>query len=170
MCLDRGTHRLAPPGVGDIEVLITRIKATAKRYGILQTGAGGPGAAGYWVPSSSKRPSLTSLRTTTSSGWTRVGTVSSTALECGGTDVLDKLDALDGLDRTSANTDRFLRLAKAEADQCAKDPLTPYIDTEQTARDIDLVRSLLGESKTSWLGYSAGTWLGAWYATQFPSR
>ncbi len=35
---------------------------------------------------------------------------------------------------------------------------------------MDLVRSILGESKISYLGLSAGTWLGAAYAFEFPHR
>ena len=35
-------------------------------------------------------------------------------------------------------------------------------------RDLDLLRQILGKKKVSWLGYSAGTWMGAYYATYFP--
>jgi pimeloyl-ACP methyl ester carboxylesterase len=158
------------PGVGDIEVLITRIKATGKRYGILQTNPGGPGLAGYWLPLYLEEAEPEVAEHYDVIGMDPRGTLGSTALQCGGTGVLDRLYALDGLDRSSANTERFIALSRAEAAGCATDPLTPYVDTDQTARDLDLVRALLGESRTNWLGYSAGTRLGAWYATLFPSR
>jgi pimeloyl-ACP methyl ester carboxylesterase len=48
-----------------------------------------------------------------------------------------------------------------------KNPLTPYINTEQTVRDMDLIRHLLGDEKLNYIGYSYGTWLGAWYAGRF---
>ena len=35
---------------------------------------------------------------------------------------------------------------------------------------MDLIRDLLGEEKLNYLGYSYGTWLGAWYASLFPER
>jgi pimeloyl-ACP methyl ester carboxylesterase len=44
------------------------------------------------------------------------------------------------------------------------------MNTRQTVRDMDLLRALLGEPRISYLGTSAGTWLGAWYATEFPQR
>ncbi|UZI32778.1 alpha/beta fold hydrolase [Streptomyces sp. VB1] len=53
---------------------------------------------------------------------------------------------------------------------CQKNPLTKYITTEQTAYDIDFIRVLLGQPRTSYVGYSYGTWLGAWYAATFPSK
>jgi pimeloyl-ACP methyl ester carboxylesterase len=42
--------------------------------------------------------------------------------------------------------------------------------TADAARDLDLVRGLLGEDKVSFLGFSYGTVLGPVYATLYPSR
>ncbi|CCH32640.1 alpha/beta fold hydrolase [Actinosynnema sp. NPDC047251] len=36
--------------------------------------------------------------------------------------------------------------------------------------DLDLLRRLLDREKIDWLGYSVGTWLGAQYATSFPTH
>jgi pimeloyl-ACP methyl ester carboxylesterase len=49
-------------------------------------------------------------------------------------------------------------------------PLTKYITTEQTAYDMDFIRVLLGRRTMSYIGYSYGTWLGAWYAATFPGK
>ncbi|MEX0666349.1 MAG: alpha/beta hydrolase [Acidimicrobiia bacterium] len=46
----------------------------------------------------------------------------------------------------------------------------PYLQTERVARDMDRIRRALGEPKLTYLGYSYGTLLGAWYAEQFPDR
>ena len=35
---------------------------------------------------------------------------------------------------------------------------------------MDLIRSLLGDEKLNYIGYSYGTWLGAWYAGLYPER
>ncbi|HEU0129223.1 MAG TPA: alpha/beta hydrolase, partial [Pseudonocardiaceae bacterium] len=40
----------------------------------------------------------------------------------------------------------------------------------ETVQDLDLLRHLIGAEKINWLGYSGGTWLGAYYATYFPDR
>ncbi|MFI1794740.1 alpha/beta fold hydrolase [Streptomyces olivaceoviridis] len=61
-------------------------------------------------------------------------------------------------------------LQRLFADSCRANELTKYITTEQTAYDMDFIRVLLGEDRTSYVGYSYGTWLGTWYAATFPSR
>ncbi|MEV6587100.1 alpha/beta hydrolase [Streptomyces acidicola] len=45
-----------------------------------------------------------------------------------------------------------------------------HFTTRNTARDMDLLRAVLGERKTSYFGISYGTYLGAVYAKMFPSR
>ncbi|WP_406631740.1 alpha/beta hydrolase [Amycolatopsis sp. WGS_07] len=48
--------------------------------------------------------------------------------------------------------------------------LLPYLTTEQTVRDMDLGRALLGARTIDYQGTSAGTWLGAQYQKFFPER
>lgn len=55
------------------------------------------------------------------------------------------------------------------AEACAKNPLTRYINTDATARDMDLMRHLLGDEKFNYYGISYGTWLGTWYTALFLS-
>lgn len=45
-----------------------------------------------------------------------------------------------------------------------------YVSTEQTVKDLDLLRQLLKREKVSFWGVSAGTWMGAYYATYFPKQ
>ena len=45
-----------------------------------------------------------------------------------------------------------------------------YFNTQQTARDMDLIRELLGLDELDYLGYSYGTELGAVYSALFPER
>ena len=46
----------------------------------------------------------------------------------------------------------------------------PYVSTEDAARDLDVLRADLGDSKLTYLGFSYGTLLGARYASLFPNR
>jgi pimeloyl-ACP methyl ester carboxylesterase len=48
--------------------------------------------------------------------------------------------------------------------------LIDHVDTVSAARDFDVVRAALGESRVSWLGLSYGTLLGATYARMYPAR
>ena len=45
-----------------------------------------------------------------------------------------------------------------------------HVDTVEAARDMDVIRAVLGESKLNYLGFSYGTFLGTTYATLYPSR
>ncbi|WP_330242096.1 alpha/beta hydrolase [Streptomyces sp. NBC_00525] len=58
------------------------------------------------------------------------------------------------------------------ADACAKHSgaILPYIGTSHTARDMELMRYLLGDKRLHYFGVSYGTALGAVYAHLFPSH
>jgi len=48
--------------------------------------------------------------------------------------------------------------------------ILPYASTANVARDMDLVREAVGDSKLTYLGFSYGTFLGATYASLFPGK
>lgn len=48
--------------------------------------------------------------------------------------------------------------------------LAAHIGTEESARDIDIIRAVLGNESLNWLGFSYGTSLGARYLELFPER
>lgn len=49
-------------------------------------------------------------------------------------------------------------------------PLLGHVDTVSAARDMDVLRAVLGDTRLSYLGFSYGTQLGATYAGLFPER
>ena len=52
-----------------------------------------------------------------------------------------------------------------------RDPqLARSIGSDSTVRDLDIIRSVLGDERLNWLGFSYGTGLGALYAQEFPDR
>ena len=103
-------------------------------------------------------------------GFSPRGTGASSRLQCG-TNELERF-----VDFSAAHWDTPENIANAHyngrktAEACLRNPITPFINTDATARDMDLLRGLLGDDKLNYLGYSYGTWLGAWYASLFPER
>lgn len=71
---------------------------------------------------------------------------------------------------TPANWQNALTNSREMTQACKANPLTPFINSDATARDMDLLRELLGDAKLNYFGYSYGTWLGGWYASLFPDK
>ncbi|MEU7479105.1 alpha/beta hydrolase [Lentzea sp. NPDC042327] len=132
----------------------TAYKGTA-RQGIALVNPGGPGGSGLpWGAAMALRaPVLASQYDFI--GFDPRGVGLSTPLKCSYT--------------VPSSTDEDV-LNRAKVAGCLENPLTQFITTEQTAYDMDFIRVLLGEKKTSYIGYSYGTWLGTWYATVFPGK
>ncbi|MEQ3554254.1 alpha/beta fold hydrolase [Pseudonocardia nematodicida] len=68
--------------------------------------------------------------------------------------------------------DAWLPRTRAYAQACAAKggALLEHLRTEDTVRDMDLIRRALGAEEISYYGYSYGTLLGQVYATLFPDR
>jgi pimeloyl-ACP methyl ester carboxylesterase len=71
--------------------------------------------------------------------------------------------------------------AKLFGEACSANPRSGdvsarYINTQQTVWDLDFLRRLMERNKArsypklNYIGYSYGTWLGAWYADTFPAN
>ena len=72
-------------------------------------------------------------------------------------------------DTASERETLMSRAAQISRGCLARDPqLARFVGTENTVRDMDIIRAALGEDDLNWLGFSYGTLLGALYAEQFP--
>jgi pimeloyl-ACP methyl ester carboxylesterase len=96
------------------------------------------------------------------------GTGASDPLRCGTSpsQLASVLPVPSGPARPLPGTSAFTTMARA----CAPQPDVPFIDTVDTARDMDRIRQALGLSTISYYGLSYGTVLGAVYADLFPDR
>jgi len=67
---------------------------------------------------------------------------------------------------------RYLRKTAALARRCGavSGTLLRHISTADTARDLDYLRRLVGDRRLTYLGISAGTFIGQTYANMFPRR
>jgi pimeloyl-ACP methyl ester carboxylesterase len=155
------------PAEAAITVAISRIRATApeRRRGILLFNPGGPGAEGIdWpVLMRGKLPEDVTEQYDLI-GFDPRGVGASSPVSC---------PAFPS-GRTVARPETFdLDLAEAReyAEKCAQShPTIPHVTTRNTARDMDLIRAVLGERKLSYFGLSYGTYLGAVYTQLFPHR
>jgi pimeloyl-ACP methyl ester carboxylesterase len=156
------------PGNGKtITIAVSRLtpkNGTAKST--VFTNPGGPGGEGRTLPLAFlNRPKLSENAEIV--GIDVRGTGASSNVTCG---MYDTLGSTDPRDRSKANLDLLYQGMELHAKFCQtkSGELGRYITTDQTVKDLDLLRQVLGRKKVDWLGYSGGTWMGAYFATYFP--
>ncbi len=159
------------PNGKSITVAISRIASTdsSQRRGILQTNPGGPGGRGLGLPAVIRSGMTAEVAAAYDViGMDTRGVGNSAPVDCGVPQMTWMRSA--GADR--AGFDENVARAKEMADKCwEKYPdILPHINTRNIARDVDVIRAALGESRTSFLGWSYGTFLGATYSQMFPER
>ncbi|WP_338179347.1 alpha/beta hydrolase [Jatrophihabitans sp.] len=100
------------------------------------------------------------------------GVGESTPITCASNKEKDAINAASPDMSTTAGFNDAKELAKVFDDDCVKDKGSelPYFNTENTARDMDLIRQAVGDDQMNYLGFSYGTELGAAYAHLFPSK
>lgn len=167
----------AEPSRGEIELSVIRSRATGgDPVGSLLTNPGGPGASGVGLIRDSLAYAVGEpLREQFDViGFDPRGVGESTAVTCfDDAEMDDYLFGIPGNERGSdAWTEELLERHAEFADACDANSggILPYITTENAARDMDLLRAVLGDSELHYLGYSYGTFLGATYAKLFPER
>jgi len=156
------------PGNGKtITIAVSRLKprnGTAKST--VFTNPGGPGGPGRTMPLIYlDRPKLSENAEII--GIDPRGTGASSNVTCGG---FNAEGITDPRDRSKANLDLLYGSMELHAKFCQtkSGEFGRYVTTDQTVKDLDLLRQILRKPKVSWLGYSGGSWMGAYYATYFP--
>ncbi|MFI1963964.1 alpha/beta hydrolase [Streptomyces pathocidini] len=98
------------------------------------------------------------------------GVGASEGVRCLDDKALDAAYATDSTPDDAAEEKAALDTTRKTADGCEKDAgkILPHVDTESAARDMDLMRQVLGDRKLNYFGISYGTELGAVYAHLFP--
>ncbi|GAA0962225.1 alpha/beta hydrolase [Actinocorallia libanotica] len=157
----------ARPDGETIRIALNRLPASdpAHRLGALVTNPGGPGSSGlefvfgahaYFSPALRARYDIV--------GMDPRGVGASTPVVCRGSTTRQVADTEQARD---ASEDARL-FAKSCAD--ASGELLPNVRTPSVARDLDLVRAVLGQDRLHYYGASYGTLLGRFYAHLFPAR
>ena len=160
-------HPEAPPR---LDIAVSRLRPAYGPAGrVLFTNPGGPGAPGRNLPLAFiQEQRLKVLPQFDVIGIDVRGVGGSTSFRCG----WHNETRPDIRDRRPKSIDAMLDDTELDARACKETggDLRKFITTAQIVHDFDLLRRLLGREQISYLGFSAGTWLGAYYATYFPGR
>lgn len=98
------------------------------------------------------------------------GVGSSSPVKCLSDAALDRYYELD-LSPDNKREEEALKKGNEQLERgCAKDPLSTHASSVDVARDMEIMRRVLGEEKLDYLGSSYGTRLGATYAALFPEE
>ncbi|MGW2329629.1 alpha/beta hydrolase [Streptomyces sp. NPDC001700] len=167
----------ADPGSARIDLMISRLASTDpdQRRGTLMLNPGGPGGSGLALPALLVARGIPAsvLDSYDLIGMDTRGIGHSAPVTCGFTPDGPYIANIPPYAADDAAVTRQAKVAKRVARQCARhdrDGRLRHLTTANTARDLDRIRAALGEEKTSYLGYSYGTALGAAYASMFPER
>lgn len=161
------------PTAGRIDLAVVKREATGRSQGSLFVNPGGPGGSGWDYVAYSSFPGLE--RDFDMVGWDPRGVGQSSAVTCY-TDDADRDEFLYGTYDSAYETEGWIDELTAVAEDYAQACLTgtgdllANIDTVSTARDLDLLRAVLGNEKLNYLGYSYGTKIGATYAELYPQK
>ncbi|MFF0671351.1 alpha/beta hydrolase [Streptomyces tendae] len=166
----------AKPGEGDVRLAVARKKATGpgKRLGSLLVNPGGPGgsAIGYLqqyagIGYPAKVRAQYDMVAVDPRGVAR-----SEPVECLDGPEMDAYTQTDVTPDDAGETDELVDAYKEFAEGCGADApkLLRHVSTVEAARDMDVLRAVLGDEKLTYVGASYGTFLGATYAGLFPDR
>lgn len=164
------------PGDGEITLAVVRHQASGTAQGSLLTNPGGPGASGYDLIHDNLTFAVGEdlIDNFDVIGFDPRGVGRSTAVKCyDAADMDSYLYSIPASPRGTAEWEAELLDAHkkfAEACDANSGGILPYITTINSARDMDLLRAVLGDKKLNYLGYSYGTFLGATYAELYPDR
>ncbi|MBO3751825.1 alpha/beta fold hydrolase [Streptosporangiaceae bacterium NEAU-GS5] len=163
----------ANPSGAAIKISVIRLQASGDRIGSLLINPGGPGGSGIEYARSARAVlSGNLLEHFDTIGFDPRGVGESTPVSCMSGAQLDAYVSLDANPDTKAELTELQQGSKAFAEACgAKSAqLLPHVSTVDAARDMDVLRAVLGDPKMTYLGKSYGTYLGAVYANLFPKN
>ncbi|MER5211118.1 alpha/beta hydrolase [Streptomyces sp. NPDC002838] len=156
-----------------IGLALIRSKARGEnRVGSLLFNFGGPGESGVSVmPGFAATASLLRERYDLVS-WDPRGVGASEGIRCRSDKAIQASESVDITPDTPAEERAYFQDAADFGKGCEKDAgsLLAHVSTTDTARDMDLMRQVLGDSKMHYFGISYGTELGGVYAHLFPKN
>ena len=164
----------AKPDGDTIQLAALRAPSTGNKSGSLLVNPGGPGGSGYdFVKDAAGTHFSESVRANYDLvGFDPRGVKRSSPVTCMTDAERDAARAKIYDYQTDAGLAAVLADNKAIAAQCAAQtgPVLGHIDTVSAAKDLDILRAVVNDTKLNYLGYSYGTFLGSTYASLFPDN
>ncbi|MDG3011911.1 alpha/beta hydrolase [Rhodococcus sp. D2-41] len=159
------------------KVAIMKLAATGSKIGSLLVNPGGPGGSGLQLVAGSLGQTVSNAelgKRFDLVGFDPRGVGSSTpAVHCLTDAEADHQRTLPDVDMSPAGIAKIEKERKTYAARCTKrsgDELLAHVGTREVAKDMDVIRAVLGDPKLNYLGFSYGTRLGTVYAEQFPTH
>ncbi|KAJ3224666.1 hypothetical protein HDU78_010861 [Chytriomyces hyalinus] len=164
-----------------ISIALARYKATmSPRLGAILINPGGPGGSGKgFALAAGEAISILTGGQYDIIGFDPRGIGESNAIRCFETSYIHSVFDVASLavgvpdeNVSKRNLAAFASRQKVLAESCGKwsPTILPYLSTTAVARDMDLIRELLGEELLNYLGVSYGSFLGSVYANLFPQN
>ncbi|MGW0041140.1 alpha/beta hydrolase [Rhodococcus sp. NPDC003348] len=154
------------------QVAISRSAATGDRIGSLLVNPGGPGASGLSMATAADGTDLAERFDVIGFDPRGIG-ASTPQIRCL-TDAEFDADRADP--RVDMSPEGIAHSESVNADYAAKcaqrtgTEFLAHVGTREVVRDMDVIRSVLGDEQLNFLGYSYGTRLGSTYAETFPGN
>ncbi|MCK7624182.1 alpha/beta hydrolase [Streptomyces sp. RS10V-4] len=163
-----------PSPATDLKLAVARKKATGpgQRLGSLLVNPGGPGGSAIdYLQQYAPQPAAVRARYDMVAMDPR-GVARSAPVECLTDRQMDHFTQTDTTPDDSAEVTALVTAYRGFARGCEQHSgtLLPHVSTIEAARDMDILRAVLGDRKLTYVGASYGTFLGATYAGLFPSR
>jgi pimeloyl-ACP methyl ester carboxylesterase len=163
----------AEPDGETITISLLRVPAANKkqRVGSLVVNPGGPGGSGVEYAANAGAYFGPEIRQAFDIvGFDPRGVGESTPVDCLPDERLDDFVASDPDPETRAEAERSDGMIREFGEGCVEKSgaLASHVSTAEAARDVDIIRGVLGDERLSWFGASYGTFLGATYADLFP--
>jgi pimeloyl-ACP methyl ester carboxylesterase len=165
----------AKPAGDTIKLALIRLPASnqSKRVGSLLINPGGPGASGIDYARSARTALTDKVRGAYDViGFDPRGVGQSAAVECVDSKTLDEYFSVDASPDNGGEVQTYTDVTRKVDDGCEAHSakLLPHVGTSDAARDMDVIRAVVGDPVLHYLGASYGTFLGATYAGLFPHR
>ncbi|MGX7728667.1 alpha/beta hydrolase [Rhodococcus sp. 2H158] len=160
------------PNGETITVAISRSPASGQRIGSLLVNPGGPGASGIGLATVADGTELTDRFDMIGFDPRGIG-ASEPAVRCRTDAEADADRSFDDGDMSPEGIARTEQRHRDYVDACAQRAgtgLLAHVGTREVVRDMDVLRSVLGDEKLNYLGFSYGTRIGTLYAETFPDR